>query len=194
MTPPDEHKSDGSNGKLRKGDYAVGKYRPPVHTRWQPGQSGNPSGRPKGRLNVDTEIKQFLRNKKITIRDGEIERKLSLPAANILAHAVKGAKGDVRSTALFLNYLDQKGLLEEEESLGFGGAILHAPAKKLRLSDGLFEHLNLELLSRSEQIELSRLAEVVDSADGGMMALSAVDFERVKYLVNKGRGKTIVAH
>jgi Family of unknown function (DUF5681) len=193
MTPPDEHKSYGSNGKLREGDYAVGKYRPPAHTQWQPGQSGNPSGRPKGRLNLNTEIKQLLR-KKITIRDGETERKLSLPAANILAHAVKGAKGDVRSTALFLNYLDQKGLLEEEESLGFGGAILHAPAKKPRLSDGLFEHRNLESLSRSEQIELSRLADVVDNADGGMMALSATDFGRVKHLVNKGRGKTIVAH
>jgi hypothetical protein len=190
MTPPHEHKSDGTND----GDYAIGKCRPPVHTRWQRGQSGNPSGRPKGRLNVDTEIKQFLRNKKITIRDGETELKLSLPAANLLAHGIKGAKGDVRSTGLFLNYLDQKGLLEEEDSLGIGGAILLAPAKKPPLSDGLFEHLNLDLLSRSEQIELSRLADVVDNADGGVMALSAVDFERVKYLVNKGRSKTIVTH
>jgi hypothetical protein len=120
MTPPDEHKSD---------DYAVGKYRPPVHTQWQPGQSGNPSGRPKGRRNLNTEIKQLLR-KKVTIRDGETELKLSLPAANLLAHAIKGAKGDVRSTGLFLNYLDQKGLLEEEDSLGIRGAILHAPRKK----------------------------------------------------------------
>jgi hypothetical protein len=188
MTSQDEHKSDGTND----GDYAVGKCRPPTHTRWQRGQSGNPSGRPKGRLNVDTEIKQFLRNKKIPIRDGEKELKLSLPAANLLAHGFKGAKGDVRSTRLFLDYLEQKGLLEEEDSLR--SAILHAPAKKPPLSDGLFEHLNLDLLSRSEQIELSRLAEVVDSADGGMVALSAVDFERVKYLVNKGRGKTIVTH
>jgi hypothetical protein len=190
MTSQDEHKSDGT----RASAYAVGKYRPPTHTRWQPGQSGNPSGRPKGRLNVDTEIKQFLRNKKITIRDGETERKLSLPAANILAHGIKGAKGDARSTGLFLNYLDQKGLLEEEDSLRVGGAILHAPAKKPPLSDGLFEHLNLDLLSRSEQIELSRLADVVDNADCGMMALTAVDFERIKFLANKGRGKTIVAH
>jgi Family of unknown function (DUF5681) len=189
MTTPHEHKSDGT----RESEYAVGKYRPPVHTQWPRGQSGNPSGRPKGRLNLNTEIKQLLR-KKVTIRDGETERKLSLPAANLLAHAIKGAKGDARSTGLFLNYLDQKGLLEEEGSPGIGGAILDAPAKKLPLSDGLFEHLNLDLLSRSEQIELSRLAEVVDSADGGMVALSAVDFERVKYLVNKGRGKNIVTH
>jgi hypothetical protein len=189
MTSQDEYKSDGT----RKSAYAVGKYRPPTHTRWQPGQSGNPSGRPKGRLNLNTEIKQLL-HKKVTIRDGETERKLSLPAANILVHGIKGAKGDVRSTELFLNYLDQKGLLEEEGPPGIGGAILHAPAKKPPLNDGLFEHLNLDLLSRSEQIELSRLGDVVDSADGGMVALSTVDFERVKFLVNKGRGKTIVAH
>jgi Family of unknown function (DUF5681) len=108
MTPSHEHKSDGTND----GDYAVGKCRPPTHTRWQRGQSGNPSGRPKGRLNLNTEIKELLR-KKVTIRDGGTERKLSLPAANILAHGIKGAKGDARSTGLFLNYLDQKGLLEE---------------------------------------------------------------------------------
>jgi hypothetical protein len=187
MTPPHEHKSDGT----RENAYAVGKCRPPTHTRWPRGQSGNPSGRPKGRLNLNTEIKQLLR-KKVTIRDGETERKLSLPAANILAHGFKGAKGDARSTRLFLDYLEQKGLLEVEDSLR--SAILHAPAKKPPLSDGLFEHLNLDLLSRSEQVELSRLADVIDSADGGMMVLSAVDFEQVKFLVNKGRGKTIVTH
>ncbi len=28
------------------GDYATGYGRPPVHSRWKPGQSGNPKGRP----------------------------------------------------------------------------------------------------------------------------------------------------
>ena len=32
----------------RRNDYEVGKGRPPQHSRWQPGQSGNPRGRPKG--------------------------------------------------------------------------------------------------------------------------------------------------
>jgi len=34
--------------KQSSGDYKVGKYRTPEWTRFQPGQSGNPNGRPKG--------------------------------------------------------------------------------------------------------------------------------------------------
>lgn len=31
--------------------YEVGYCKPPEHTRWKPGQSGNPRGRPKGAKN-----------------------------------------------------------------------------------------------------------------------------------------------
>jgi len=29
-------------------DYEIGRGKPPMHTRFKPGQSGNPKGRPKG--------------------------------------------------------------------------------------------------------------------------------------------------
>ena len=198
MTLPNEHEPDATSGRRRKGDYVVGKYRPPVHTRWKPGQSGNPSGRRKGRRNVKTELKEVL-SKQITFRDGETERKLSLPAANVLAHAVKGAKGDVRSARLFLNYAHQMGLLEEEDDQGRNcatrdyqraGAILTGPANNSRPSEPLFENLDLSLLSREEQIELSHLADIIDLG-GDVTALSTADFDRVKHIVNKGRGKDV---
>jgi Family of unknown function (DUF5681) len=170
MTLPNAHEPDVTGGKRHKGDYVVGKYRPPVHTRWQPGQSGNPRGRPKRRPNLKTELMEVM-SRQITIRDGETERKLSLHAANVLAHAIKGAKGDVRSSGLFLNHLRQMGLLDEEDPRGIETgarcdqgmtALPLSPVTKSRPSDGLFEHLNEDLLSKDEQIELSRLAEVID--------------------------------
>ena len=52
----------------------VGPGRPPRHTRFKPGQSGNPGGRPKGSKNFATILQQQLR-KKVTITvDGKPKR------------------------------------------------------------------------------------------------------------------------
>ena len=176
-----------------KGDYLVGKGRPPLETRWQPGQSGNPKGRRKGHRNVKTELKEIAR-KKITVRDGKIERQVTLLGANVLAHGVKGAKGDVRSAGLFLNHAYRLGLLDEDEAIERavcdsrdGGAVL-IPESKSGPSDRLFDNLDLQLLSREELTELARLAEIIDLG-GDVTALSTADFERVKHIVNKGRDK-----
>ena len=181
--------------KAPKGDYLVGKWRPPVETRWKPGQSGNPGGRRNGRRNVKTELREIA-FRKITVRDGEVEREVTLLGANVLAHAVKGAKGDVRSAGLFLNHAHRLGLLDDEVAAVLesaardsrdGGAVLIRPA---RPSDALFEDLDPKLLAREELTELARLAEMIDLG-GDVTALSTVDFERMKYIVNRGRGKDI---
>lgn len=52
----------------------VGPGRPPRHTRFKPGQSENPNGRPKGSKNFATILQQQLR-KKVTITvDGKPKR------------------------------------------------------------------------------------------------------------------------
>jgi Family of unknown function (DUF5681) len=176
-----------------KGGDVVGYGRPPVHSRFREGQSGNPKGRPKGRCNIKSELKEIAA-KKIVVRDGETERRVSLAAANLYAHGVKGAKGDVRSSNLFFSRMDKMGLLDSEnersaEHVAWGDQPVGA-ALTQRPSDSLFENLDLNLLSREEQIELSQLAELIDLG-GDFTALTTGAFERVKHLVKKGRGKDV---
>jgi Family of unknown function (DUF5681) len=195
---PKGRQSYATGNHALKGDYVIGKGRPPVHSRWRPGQSGNPKGRPKGRRNVTYDLKKIA-SKAIAVRDGETQRRLSLAAANLLAHGVKGAKGDPRSSTLFFNQLDKMGVLGREEdaentTIAQDDAIIaKSLTKELRPSDGLFEHLDPSLLSREEQIELSHLAEVIDLG-GDFTALSTGDFERVKHLISKGRGQDVTPH
>jgi hypothetical protein len=176
--------------KHGKADYPVGKYRPPLEHCWKPGESGNPRGRPKGRRNLTTEAREIA-SKKVTVHDGETDKSLSLYGANLLTHAVKGAKGDARSAGLFLNHAHKLGLLGEEDSdLMADRPIPTEPADNARLGDPLFKDLEPERLSRAEKIELSRLTEIIELG-GDFTALGDADFPRLKQIVNKGRGKDI---
>jgi hypothetical protein len=63
--------------------YAVGNKKPPRHTRFKPGQSGNPSGRPKGRRNFDTILlKEFHKKIPVTI-NGKLTK---APNDELFAH------------------------------------------------------------------------------------------------------------
>lgn len=173
-------------------EYKVGYKHPPLHTRFKLGQSGNPNGRPKGRLNLTTEVMGII-SKMVKVRDGDKDCQMSLLAANVLAHGIKGAKGDVRSASFLFNNLHRLELVGQEDgasSSASTNAILVPPANQSRPSETLFEGIDLDLLSDSEQLELSQLVKIVDLG-GDVTALSTADFERLKDILNKGRGKDI---
>lgn len=64
---------------------------PPVHTRWKPGQSGNPGGRPKGSISLTARLRRAL-----NANDGE-------KADKLIDAMIKGAeKGQHQGTIIKL--------------------------------------------------------------------------------------------
>jgi hypothetical protein len=91
-------------GQKDKQDYPVGYKKPPEHTRFQPGQSGNAKGRPKKAATVTEIVSRQLR-RTVTVNDGHKTRQIPLVDAILMTHISKAAKGDHRSTALVLGAL-----------------------------------------------------------------------------------------
>ena len=82
--------------------YKVGKGRPPAKSRWRPGQSGNPTGRPKGSKNLDTILTEILNGKiKYTTKSGK-ERTISVREAILKKIGQKALNGDLKSADYLL--------------------------------------------------------------------------------------------
>lgn len=78
------------------GAFAVGYGRPPQASRFKPGQSGNPRGRPKGAKGVGAVLRTRLLAK-VTITENGRRRQITVLEA-LIAKLIKGAfDGDSRS-------------------------------------------------------------------------------------------------
>jgi len=76
--------------------YDVGFCRPPLHTRFKPGQSGNAWGREKGSQNLRTLFHQVF-NEQIALLDGSQSKKVTKAEAVIRRLVIGALKGDSRS-------------------------------------------------------------------------------------------------
>ncbi len=106
--------------------YDVGYGRPPEETRFKPGRSGNPRGRPRGARNKkpalnEERLKDIILEeayRRITVRDGH--RNVSVPMAQAIVRsmAVNAVKGQHRAQRLFAEMLSSterqnKALVDE---------------------------------------------------------------------------------
>ncbi|WP_022698123.1 DUF5681 domain-containing protein [Euryhalocaulis caribicus] len=94
-------------------DYDIGYGKPPVHTRFKPGVSGNPRGRPRRAKNQapalnEERLKDIILQeayRSITVRDGAQNVSVPMAQAVMRSLAVNAAKGDHRSQRLFSELL-----------------------------------------------------------------------------------------
>jgi hypothetical protein len=87
-------------------DYEVGYGKPPRHTRFKKGQSGNPRGRPNGSNNLSTLLSEALNEPVIVAEDGG-RRTISKRRAIITQLVNRSAKGDLRALKILLDILQE---------------------------------------------------------------------------------------
>ena len=93
----------------------VGYRNPPVHTRFKPGQSGNPSGRAKGSQNLKTIFNRVL-DEKISLREGSEVKKVSKAEALVRGMVIGALKGDQRNLSMLFRVAEQTGQFEDKDA------------------------------------------------------------------------------
>ncbi|TCJ32177.1 DUF5681 domain-containing protein [Parafrankia sp. BMG5.11] len=86
----------GGNGPPKADTSAVGYGKPPVHSRFQKGASGNPSGRPKKQKSFVEHLEGALSAKKRIERNGKKEY-LSIRQISAEQLAILAASGDLKA-------------------------------------------------------------------------------------------------
>jgi hypothetical protein len=91
--------------RIRTGKYAVGRGRPPIATRFKPGKSGNPKGRPKGSKNAQSLAKAELNRKVVVTVSG---KKRSMTVAEIASRRLgdKAMAGDAKAFSFLIAIAD----------------------------------------------------------------------------------------
>jgi hypothetical protein len=92
--------------------YRVGRCRPPRHTRFKKGQTGNPRGRKKGRRNLRTVVQSEL-NQRIRLREGDKVRAATKQEALVMTLFDGALKRDPKATVALLKLLQSVGIMAE---------------------------------------------------------------------------------
>jgi hypothetical protein len=93
--------TDGNGSKPRT-DYAVGYGRPPKHTQFKPGHSGNRKGRPGGARSLKTDFQEES-NERIRITSGGKSKLITKQRATVKRLHAKALEGDMKAINTVLN-------------------------------------------------------------------------------------------
>jgi Family of unknown function (DUF5681) len=85
----------------RKNGYEVGYRKPPKHSQFRPGHSGNPRGRRKGLRNLVTDVKSTL-GTPVKVKEGGRTRTRSTQEGVLMVLREKALRGDARALDRFV--------------------------------------------------------------------------------------------
>jgi len=87
--------------KTKEPAYRVGYARPPKEHQFRPGQSGNPSGRPKGTRSFKSDLRDEL-GELVSVSDGDNTVEVTKQRAIIKKMLRQALDGDLRAIAMIL--------------------------------------------------------------------------------------------
>jgi hypothetical protein len=107
--------------------YKVGRGRPPQHSRWRKGQSGNAKGRPSGSLNVKTVLTRVVEEMRVPLTENGSKRDVNILEALLKREAHEGINGKLSAIQSFMNraerllpsttHQSEPDLLAEDEAI-----------------------------------------------------------------------------
>ncbi len=109
MSDPSD--DDGTDRDATQAAPKIGYGRPPEHSRFAPGRSGNPKGRAKGASGFKTDLMDTLKMP-VIVNDGGRKRKISSQQAALLRLRERALKGEPRAVEKYLQLAAQYNLGE----------------------------------------------------------------------------------
>ena len=123
--------------------YKVGFRKPPIHTRFKKGRSGNPKGRPVGHRNMNSLITRAL-NRSVTITENGKRKRITKREAIVMQLVNRSASADLVAMRMLL------GLLSDDPTENQGSAV---PEATLEEADRLImERLKIRLTGGDQDV------------------------------------------